>query len=246
MAHGQPLDQTHPNWKSLTPVQQSKLEANLRKGNGGQQLTPADIRLKQNLQNLLQNGQKLDEQHPHFDRLRPEDQDKFRKLNAQMDRNGGNLIPADFEKLEKLYDRIQLHHNPFSLKHRGLPNLLPAEKKVFNDLIGKLRDRKPLGPDDLVRIRATKDILRPHIPYDKFHPNFGKLSPLDQSKLKAIDRKLVAGKPLTDAEKPELHRIKDILDDPTPLNDTHPNFAKNLNPSQMAKFRELKGFEDAG
>ena len=111
-----------------------------------------------------------------------------------------------------------------------MPNLVSPDKKKLKDILGLAAAGSPVTPAEVIQMRALKDVMRPNIPYDKLHPNFSKLTPIEQNRLKVINNKLGSGLPLTVTEGPELHRMKDFLDDPTPFNEQHPHFSSNLNP----------------
>lgn len=74
--------------------------------------------------------------------------------------------------------------------------------------------------------------MRPDVPYDQNHPTYADLSPEDQKKLNALNKKIDLGRPLFAEEKPELRRIKDFMDDPSDVDETHPGFEKLSKPDQ--------------
>ena len=56
--------------------------------------------------------------------------------------------------------------------------------------------------------------MRPYILYDRYHPGFDRLNDYEQQKLQEINNKKAKGKELSENEKAEHSRIKQIMNDP--------------------------------
>lgn len=134
---------------------------------------------------------------------------------------------------------MQLDQGPPSLSHRGLPNLAPGEKEKLKGLLAKQKDGGvPLTEGEQRDWRDLKDKLRPDVPYDKLHPNYKHLSPDTKAKLDGFNKKLASGVPLSREDRPVHDKIKDVLDDPLPVDPAHPG-CKDLTPDEADKLRDL-------
>jgi len=77
----------------------------------------------------------MDERHPGFDHLKPDDKAKFRELKQI--RSTVGATPNQIDSLEKLLGAMQLKSAPFDLSHEGVHNLLPKDLLKFKELSQK-------------------------------------------------------------------------------------------------------------
>ena len=241
---GTPLDVYHPGMSHLTPNQIVKLKGILRRKSNGEPLMPDDKMILQKIQNLMQRGRPLDHDHPGFKKLKPKDQDQYLLLKSLRE-GGRNLSPESSDKFEKLAGFIQLNSGPFDQGHEGLHNLVPSEQDHLKDILSKQASQVPLSDSEKDNFGRIKEQMRPYIPYDRLHPGYDGLTPQEQLKLNTINKKIDSDVDLPPNEKADLQKIKDKMNNPDEIDETHPGW-KNLTPIEKHRFRILRDNEDSG
>ena len=189
-------------------------------------------------------GKPLNENHPGYKTLRPQDQKRYTKLNNDWI-NGKTLTPENENVLEKLARTIQLNSGPYTTKHEGFNNMMPIEQDTFNGLVEKQAERVPLNPSEKENLKRLKSMMRPAFPYDRNHPGFDNLTPAEQKKLLNCSKKVDAGVTITPEEEDSLEKIKENMDNPIPLDENHPGW-NNLVPKEKSRFLANRGKEEEG
>ena len=122
-------------------------------------------------------------------------------------------------------------------------NLQPDEQERAKDLISKQVNRVPMNPAEKEELANYKETMRPAVPYDKQHPGHDSLTPQEQDRLATFNKKIAAGVDLPDKDVAEHNKIKDALNNPVALDESHPGW-NNLIPQEKRRFKNYRGKED--
>jgi len=101
----------------------------------------------------------------------------------------------------------------------------------------------PLSEAEKSSLGHLKDVMRPYIIYDRLHYGYDSLNPQEQKRLAALSKKIAAGVELSGPEEEELHRLKDCMNNPMPVDENHPGW-NNLIPREKRRFKILQSKED--
>ena len=103
----------------------------------------------------------------------------------------------------------------------------------------------PLHGAEKKDLERMKEIMRPHVPYDRVHPGFEALDPEEQVAVCSLNKKIEDGKPLLAREKEELKRLHERMKHPVAIDEDHPGW-DNLTPKEKTRFKRLAAKEDDG
>ena len=66
------IDETHPGWKNLTPIEKHRFRILRDNEDSGERVSPEDDKEMDSLKDIIKNGRTIDENHPGFENLNPE------------------------------------------------------------------------------------------------------------------------------------------------------------------------------
>ena len=87
----------------------------------------------------------------------------------------------------------------------------------------------PLKPAEKQELANLKETMRPAVPYDSNHPGHDSLTPQEQDRLAKLNKKIEAGVDLPDKDLQEHDKLKENLNNPIAIDETHPGW-NNLIP----------------
>ena len=141
--NGSLIDENHPGWDNLIPKEKKRFKNYRAKEDDDQELRPPEEEDDDNLYDIIRFGRPIDENHPGFDNLNPEQQAKFRQLFSARKRK--DLDPEENAHMENLEDII-VNGIPIDEHHPGFKSLDPLEKRQFKKLKA-LKEDEPLSPN---------------------------------------------------------------------------------------------------
>lgn len=103
----------------------------------------------------------------------------------------------------------------------------------------------PLNPSERDNMKRLKSLMRPAFPFDRNHPGFESLTPVEQKKLLLCNKKEEAGVALTPEEEEAVAKIKENMENPITFDENHPGW-NNLVPKEKIRFKKNKAKEDEG
>lgn len=115
---------------------------------------------------------------------------------------------------------------------------------TFNELLSKTDKRQPLTIREKIEMNNLIELMRPYIPYDENHPGYDSLTNAQQRALLTLNEKVRAKVVLITPEKEEFQLIKDLMNDPIPVDENHPGW-KNLSQKEKRSFKNLKARDEA-
>lgn len=95
-------------------------------------MRPEEESEQDGLKDIIKNGRPIDENHPGFENLNPEQQQRFKEL-FKLKGQGKILTPEEKEEKENL-DDIIINGVPIDEDHPGFKGLDPYQKKRFKNL----------------------------------------------------------------------------------------------------------------
>lgn len=102
-----------------------------------------------------------------------------------------------------------------------------------------------MNPSERENMKRLKSLMRPAFPYDRNHPGFENLTPVEQKKLLLCNKKEEAGVALTPEEEEAVGKIKENMENPMSIDENHPGW-NNLVPKEKIRFKINKAKEDEG
>ena len=100
--NGRPIDENHPGFANLNPNMQKRLKDHNKKKRNGQELTPDELIDDAKLRDIVMNGDPIDEVHPGFKGLDPQQKKRFKNLKKQEDQDKSSLAPKEKKELDQL------------------------------------------------------------------------------------------------------------------------------------------------
>lgn len=154
------LDETHPGWRHLVPTEKRRFMKNKGKMEDGKDLTAPEDNDQEEMKQVIKNGRELDENHPGYDHLNPEQQAQFSKIRG-LQNAGKRVTPEEEEEKGKL-DDIMLNGEPIDQYHRGWKGLDPYQKKRFHNL-KEQKDDTALSPNQKKEFDALRTAISPSV-----------------------------------------------------------------------------------
>ena len=236
-----PVDQDHPGWQNLTPSEQDQLNDLQSKQDQGKAMSPKDQAALDNLKDIVRDGRPIDENHPGFENLGPDEQDSLKDLLGKIE-SGKVLSHEENQEIGKLEDKV-INGIPLDDAHPDIEKTLcPSDQKALKDLINR---EEPLSNEEEAKFDALKNMVAKGETLDSSHPGMVNLSPDQQKQLEDIESKLDSGKRLTSEYKKDLDDLKEALAHGQPLNSNHPGI-DNLTENEKDQLKAIEDKEPEG
>lgn len=156
------------------------------------------------------------------------------------------MTPEELDCLQNVQNLLQ-NGRPLNHRHPGYRKLPPQDREDYDNLIKQKKQNGgtllPSEKDKLEKLAAA--IQLESGPADLNHRGVPSLQPDDLDKFKDILAKKADKQPLTEDEKADLDKIKDVLRPSVPYDHLHPNFDKLSEPDQK-KLLDTKKKLDSG
>lgn len=162
------------------------------------------------------------------------------------DPKGKPLTKKERDQLDEIQEEL-INGKPLDSDHPGIINLKPSEVKDLERLEEKESEGLPLSQPEQKLLDDLKERLVNGQKLDEKSPGVENLSPLQEEQLRKLAEKRTQDpKSLNPKELEKLEDLAMLMENGSPIDDTHVGANRNLTPNQMQKLKELLKSQENG